>query len=134
MRYGYGMQWAPYVSVAQKLAKAQKFAAQQAKKQKRSPSPVKVSGRKIATSFWGTAWCDNLEAYSDFSNRLPRGATYVRNGSVVDLVIDKGSAQAIVAGSKTYQVQISITPLAKPTWNKIKTDCSASIDSLIDLL
>ena len=134
MRYGYGMSWAPYVSVGQKLAKAQKYAAQQAKKQKRAPSPVKISGRKIATSFWGNAWCDNLAAYSDFSNRLPRGATYVRNGSVVDLVIGKGSVQAIVAGSETYKVNVSITPLSKPTWNKIKKDCSASIDSLIDLL
>jgi uncharacterized Zn finger protein len=134
MRFDYGMRWAPYVSVGQKLAKAQKYAAQQAKKQKRDPSPVKISGRKIATSFWGTAWCDNLAAYSDFSNRLPRGATYVRNGSVVDLVIGKGSVQAIVAGSETYQVNISIIPLSKPTWNKIKKDCSASIDSLIDLL
>jgi uncharacterized Zn finger protein len=134
MRYDFGMRWAPYVSVGQKLAKAQKYAAQQAKKQKRAPSPVKISGRKMATSFWGTAWCDNLAAYSDFSNRLPRGATYVRNGSVVDLVIGKGSVQAIVAGSETYKVNVSITPLSKPTWNKIKKDCSASIDSLIDLL
>jgi len=134
MRFGYGMRWAPYVSVGQKLAKAKKYAAQQAKKQKRAPSPIEISGRKIATSFWGTAWCKNLEAYSDFSNRLPRGATYVRNGSVVDFLIEKGSIQAIVAGSVPYKVQISITPLSKPTWNKIKKDCSASIDSLIDLL
>ncbi len=134
MRFGYGMRWAPYVSVSQKLAKAKKLAAQQAKKRKRTPSPIEISGRKITTSFWGTAWCENLQAYSDFSNRLPRGATYVRNGSVVDLVIEKGSIQAIVAGSAPYKVQISITSLSKTTWNKIKKECSASIDSLIDLL
>jgi uncharacterized Zn finger protein len=135
MGYGrYAFRWAPYVSVGQKLAKAKKKAAMVAKKQKREPSPVELQGRKITTSFWGRAWCDNLEAYSDFSNRLPRGATYVRNGSVVDLVISQGSIEAIVAGSEPYTVKISISELSKATWKKIKQDCSASIDSLIDLL
>ena len=46
---------------------------------------MKVEGRKIASSFWGKSWCENLERYSDFANRLPRGRSYVRNGSVLDL-------------------------------------------------
>ena len=74
----WGQQWAPYVSVGEKLNKAAKKAAALAKKQKREPSPVKVQGRNIAKTFWGKAWCDNLTAYQDYSNRLPRGATYVR--------------------------------------------------------
>ena len=127
-------EWAPYVPVAQKKANAVKHAAQVAKKQGREPSPVKLDGRKIATTFWGQAWCKNLEAYSDYANRLPRGATYVRNGSVVDLLIKSRSIEAIVAGSETYKITISIDGLAKPTWKKIKQDCSASIDSLLDLL
>jgi uncharacterized Zn finger protein len=120
--------------VGQKLANARRDAIRIAKKQGREPSPVKLEGRKIATTFWGRAWCDNLEAYSDYANRLPRGATYVRNGSVVDLVIKPRCVHAIVAGSETYTVKINIAPLAKPTWKKIKADCSASIDSLLDLL
>jgi uncharacterized Zn finger protein len=132
--YGYGFRWAPYVSVGQKLARAKKHAAQVAKKQKREPSPVATKSRKIATSFWGLAWCDNLEEYSDFSNRLPRGATYVRNGSVVDLVIKQGAVHAIVAGSEPYNVKIEIATLSKATWSKIKKDCSSEIDSLLDLL
>lgn len=134
MGWGYYSQWAPYVAVAQKLAKAAKRAAQLAKKQGRETAPVKLEGRKITTTFWGKAWCDNLEAYSDYSNRLPRGATYVRNGSVVDLVIKSRKIEALVAGSETYTVQIDIERLAKPTWKKIKQDCSAAIDSLLDLL
>jgi uncharacterized Zn finger protein len=135
MGYGRdGFGWTPYVSVGQKLARAKKRALQVAKKQKREPSPVEVKGRTIATSFWGKAWCDNLKAYSDFSNRLPRGATYVRNGSVADLVIRAGSIEAIVAGSEPYTVSITIDKLAKATWNKIKQNCSSSIDSLFDLL
>lgn len=133
MSWGYS-QWAPYVPVAQKKAKAVQHAAQVAKKQGREPAPVQLNGRKIATTFWGQAWCNNLEAYSDYANRLPRGATYVRNGSVVDLVIKSRSIEAIVAGSETYKVKISIDGLAKPVWKKIKQDCAASIDSLLDLL
>ncbi len=130
---GYG-EFREYVPVAQKRANAIKHAAQAAKKQGREPAPVKLEGKKIATTFWGKAWCDNLAAYSDYSNRLPRGATYVRNGSVVDLVIKPRSIEAIVAGSETYKIKIEIDSLAKPTWKKIKQDCSASIDSLLDLL
>lgn len=132
-RSGWG-EFREYVPVAQKRANAIKHAAQVAKKQKREPAPVRLEGKKIATTFWGKAWCDNLTAYSDYSNRLPRGATYVRNGSVVDLVIKPRIIEAIVAGSETYQIKIEIDSLAKPTWKKIKQDCSASIDSLLDLL
>ena len=130
----YGSDWAPYVPVAQRKSQAIKHVAALAKKEKREPSPVKLEGRKIATTFWGSAWCDNLQAYSDFANRLPRGATYVRNGSVVDLVIKPRSISAIVAGSDVYTVKITIEGVAKPAWNKIKKECSASIDSLLDLL
>lgn len=130
----YGSDWAPYVSVGQKLAQGRKLAETIAKKQGRKPSPVKIEGRKIAKTFWGVAWCDNLNAYSDFSNRLPRGATYVRNGSVADLVIKSRNIEAVVAGSKAYTVRITIDPLGKSDWKKIQADCSASIESLFDLM
>lgn len=126
--------WGPYVSVGAKLDKAVKRAAQVAKKEKRSPAPVSIPGRTIAKTFWGKAWCDNLTAYQDFSNRLPRGATYVRNGSVVDLVIKPKKVEAIVAGSMPYTVRIEITELDKKRWKAIQSECSASIDSLLDLL
>ncbi len=134
MSWGSYYGFRPYVSVAKKKNNAVKHAAQVAKKQGREPAPVKLDGRKITTSFWGQAWCKNLEAYSDYANRLPRGATYVRNGSVVDLVIKTRSIEAIVAGSETYKIKIDIDGLSKPTWKKIKQDCSESIDSLLDLL
>ena len=130
----WGQQWGPYVSVGEKLSKAAKKAAALAKKQKREPSPVKVQGRNIAKTFWGKAWCDNLTAYQDYSNRLPRGATYVRNGSVVDLVIHPKKIEAIVAGSDPYTVKIEITALDAKRWKAIRSECSESIDSLLDLL
>ncbi len=123
-----------YVPVAQKTAKGVKYAAQVAKKQGRQPAPVQLAGRKIATTFWGKAWNENLEAYSDYANRLPRGATYLRNGSVVDLVIKPRKIEAIVAGSEAYTVSITIAGLKPKIWQQIKQDCATSIDSLLDLL
>jgi len=130
----WGQQWAPYVSVGDKLNKAVRHAAQLAKKQKREREPVSIQGRAIAKTFWGKAWCNNLTAYQDYSNRLPRGATYVRNGSVVDLIIKPKKIEAIVAGSAPYTVKIDITELDKHRWKSIRSECSESIDSLLDLL
>ncbi|CAN5330410.1 hypothetical protein BH10PLA2_BH10PLA2_20890 [soil metagenome] len=131
--YGYGG-FAPYVPVGQKLAKAAKHVKQLAKKQGREPAPVKITGRNMASTYWGKAWCANLERYSDYSNRLPRGRTYARNGSVVDLQIKKGTIEAIVAGSEVYKITINIETLSKPHWTRIKSGCSQSISSLLDLM
>src|SRR5258708_6518956 len=97
MGWYYGFK--PYVSVAQRQAKAKREMARLAKKGQKI-EPIQIEGRKIADSFWGKAWCDNLESYSDFSNRLPRGRTYVRNGSVVNLHIEPGTVTAHVSGSE----------------------------------
>ncbi len=127
-------EWAPYVPVARRRAKAESYAKKLAKKEGRALTPVKPEGRKIATSFWGLAWCTHLEQYSDFANRLPRGRSYIRNGSVIDLQIDRGQIKAIVSGSEVYTVTVKIQTLAKASWKQIKRDCAQSIDSLIDLL
>src|SRR6516165_2714205 len=93
----------PYVPVAQRRAQAAREVAKRQKKGQ-TVSPVVIEGRAIATTFWGKAWCDNLESYSDFANRLPRGRTYVRNGSVIDLQITPGQIKALVSGSEIYKV------------------------------
>lgn len=132
MSWHYG--FAPYVPVARRRAQAAVEAAKMAKKEKRTLTPIRLDGRKIATSFWGKAWCDNLESYSDFENRLPRGRTYVRNGSVIDLQIERGKVKALVSGSEVYRVTIDITTVPAAKWERIKTDCARSVSSLIDLL
>lgn len=110
MSYYYGFR--PYVPVARRRAQAAAFAAKLAKKEKRTLAPIeRTGGRAIAVSFWGKAWCENLESYSDFANRLPRGRTYVRNGSVIDLQIRHGKVTAIVSGSEIYRVTIDIKTL-----------------------
>ena len=126
--------WKPYVPVAKRRAQAASFASKLAKKEGRKLSPVQIEGRKIAKTFWGQAWCQNLESYSDYANRLPRGSSYVRNGSVIDLQIKPGTVEALVSGSQIYTVKIAIQKLAKPSWERIKQACSQSIHSLIDLL
>src|SRR5208283_5440277 len=101
----YGFGWRPYVSVAERRQKAEREMAK-LKKKGHPVSPVVLDGRTIASTFWGKSWCENLERYSDFDNRLPRGRTYVRNGSVVDLQIARGSLRALVSGSDIYEVKI----------------------------
>lgn len=123
----------PYVSVAQRKAKAVREMAKLSKKG-RAVSPVTITGKKIADTFWGKAWCENLESYSDFSNRLPRGRTYVRNGSVCDLQIEPGKVTAMVCGSELYKISIDIKPLPDSQWKAIKAECAGKIGSLIELL
>ena len=127
-------EWAPYVPVGEKIAQGHAAAKKLAAKEGRSASPVKLDGKKIAKTFWGLKWCENLERYQDISNRLPRGATYVRNGSVADLVIEPGRVRAIVGGSEAYTIKIEIQTLKPAVWKAIGQDCAQSIDSLLDLL
>lgn len=129
----YDSYWPPYVPVAERRRKAAQKVAKM-KKAGKNVSPVEITGRTITTTFWGNAWCKNLEAYSDYSNRLPRGRTYVRNGSVVDLQIEAGRVKAMVSGTDLYTVDIKIKPLPKKKWIEIKDKCAGQIDSLVELL
>ncbi len=126
-------QWPAYVPVAERRRKAAAEMAKLAKKGQ-AVSPVRIEGRAITTTVWGKAWCANMERYSDYANRLPRGRTYVRNGSVVDLQIQPGKIEARVSGSSIYRTTITVKSLAADAWKKLCTDCAGSIDSLVELL
>lgn len=125
--------WKPYISVGERRRKAARE-MEKHRKQGHALSPVIIEGRTIARTFWGKAWCDNLERYSDFANRLPRGRTYVRNGSVIDLQIAPGMIHALVSGSEIYKVTVKITPVSRARWTSICADCAGGIDSLVELL
>ena len=125
--------WAPYVPAAERRRKAAGEMAKLAGKGQ-PISPVVVQGRAIAATAWGKAWCANMESYSDYSNRLPRGRTYVRNGSVVDLQITPGTVAARVSGSSIYCTTITVKPVPKAKWQQICADCAGGIDSLVELL
>src|SRR5215475_2488503 len=121
--------WAPYVPVVARRRKAERE-MEKLRKKGAVLLPVKIEGRQIARTFWGKAWCDNLESYSDYENRLPRGRTYVRNGSVVDLQIKPGKIKAAVSGSELYEVDIDISALPAGQWASIKSRCAGQIGSL----
>jgi uncharacterized Zn finger protein len=129
----YEDQWPAYVSVAERRLKAERAAARLSKKGS-VLSPVTTDGRKIASTFWGKAWCDNLESYRDYANRLERGRSYVRNGLVIDLQIEPHTVTAMVSGSSLYSVKININEVPKAQWNSICADCAGGIDSLVELL
>jgi uncharacterized Zn finger protein len=123
----------PYVSVAQRRAQAARE-IEKLRKKGRTIAPVVIEGRTIARNFWGKAWCENLERYSDFENRLPRGKIYARNGSVVDLQVERGQIQALVMGSSLYKVKIDIGATPAGHWRAIRKDCVGSVGSLVELL
>lgn len=125
--------WAPYVPVAERRKKAERELARR-RKTGQPVSPVVITGRAIAATVWGKAWCDTMESFGDYDNRLPRGRTYVRNGSVVDLQVTPGQVTAKVAGSSLYAVTVTIQPLPKTHWRILRKDCASGIDSLVDLL
>ena len=133
MAFGYYGGWAPYVPVAERRRKALLEIAR-LKKAGQTVTPVVVEGRKIAASFWGKAWCDNLESYQDYANRVERGRSYVRNGAVIDLRIGPREVRAKVIGSEIYSILITIKPLTAAAWTSICADCAGRIDSLVELL
>jgi uncharacterized Zn finger protein len=125
--------WKPYIPAAARRQRADRTVAKM-KKEGRMLSPVAASRGAIAKSFWGKAWCRNLERYSDYSNRLPRGRTYLRNGSVLDLKIGPGEVTAQVMGSSLYRITVSVREVAGAHWQAIARDCARSIDTLVELL
>ncbi|MGH8169999.1 MAG: SWIM zinc finger family protein [Steroidobacteraceae bacterium] len=136
------MNWWNYArkpSVAEQRQRAAREAQRLAKrlvKAGRRPTPVVIDGRTIARSFWGKAWCQNLESYRDYEYRLPRGRSYARNGAVLDLDIGPGRVKALVSGSRPspYEVDIQIKPVAAAQWIRLKSQCAGGIGSLIELL
>jgi uncharacterized Zn finger protein len=132
MRYG---GFPPYVSVAERRAKAWRQAEKLIKKLGRL-EPVAITGRTLAKSWWGKSWNQNLERYSDFANRLPRGRSYLSNGMVLDLRIDKETIKGIVAGtaSTPYQITICIKAISGPAWKRLVEKAMGKVETLQTLL
>jgi uncharacterized Zn finger protein len=135
MSWGYWGGFPPYVSKAEKIRHAEKAKAALLKKKGATIEPIVLNGREIARTWWGKAWNRNLERYSDYENRLPRGRSYVRNGSVLDLKISATTIAAIVAGSrpKPYEISIHIKPLNKKVEQALMEKSRAALDSMQSL-
>jgi len=125
--------WTPYVPESQRKADAKKE-MEKLRRKGQCVMPVEIAGRTIARSFWGKAWCTHLESFSDYENRLPRGRTYVRNGSVCHLEIREGEILAKVSGSELYTVRIAVAKLSPAKWAATKSRCTGQVGSLLELL
>lgn len=116
----------------------QNAAASQKKAQAKGQvwEPVVIQGRTIARSWWGQAWCRNLERYADYDSRLDRGKRYVRTGAVVDLKIQNGKIQAKVQGSRKtpYKVEVRISPVSEDRCQDIISRCNRKVENLEQLL
>jgi uncharacterized Zn finger protein len=132
---GYYTYYPPYVTIGEKREKAAKKLAK-LRKQDPNLQPVVIEGSALAKTWWGKSWNKNLESYADYSNRIERGRSYVRNGAVLDLKIQPGEVKALVQGSesKPYNVTIEIKPIQKNNWIKIKKSCQGQLESLPELL
>ena len=124
-----------YVSVADKREKATKSLL---KLKKKDPNiePVIIEGRILAKSWWGKAWNKNLESYADYSNRIGRGKSYVKNHAVLNLKIYMGKVEALVQGSRSrpYEIAIRIDALSAEKWEQVTALCNHRIDSLEQLI
>ena len=130
---GWGWGWRPYVPVAQRRAQAAKE-MEKLRKKGLDVQPVVLQGRTIADTFWGRSWCEHLEKFSDYANRLPRGRTYVRNGSVCHLEVREGKIAAKVRGSSLYDVKIAVKTLPPKRWKELRTRCAGQVGSMLELL
>lgn len=113
-----------------------KATVKKAAKKGKELHPVVITGRQITKSWWGNAWCNNLEKYADFDNRLPRGKRYVKTGAVIDLEITKGKILARVQGTRKtpYKVEIRISPLSEQQIQTITDKCGKKVDNLSKLV
>jgi uncharacterized Zn finger protein len=128
-RYYYDDEFPQYISIEERRRKAEREAAKL-----ESASPVIIKGSQIGTTFWGKSWCRNLERYSDYANRLPRGRTYLRSGCVVDLQISPQMVDALVSGTRLYTAEVKVSAISKQRWKAVCHDCAGAIDSLVALL
>ena len=132
---GYWGYYREYETVGQKIAKAKR---QLDKLKKTNPDicPVIIEGNTIAKSWWGKAWTKNLESYADYSNRIGRGRSYVRNGLVIDLKIEAGQVCALVCGSSStpYKIKVEIEPLLKEKLDSLTKLCNNRINGLEELV
>jgi uncharacterized Zn finger protein len=135
MAWGYWSRYT-YVSKAEKLHKAERAKATLRRKKGAAIEPIEISGREIARTWWGKSWNENLERYSDYDNRLPRGRTYVRSGSVLDLKITSNLITAVVSGSRPqpYRIEIRIKQLNQRNEQALMKKSRSSLDSMQSLL
>jgi len=127
--------WWSYEDVKEQKQRLQREIAKRKKRGEAfEPLAAPAGQKKLCTTFWGQAWCRNLESYQQYESRLPRGRNYLRQGNVYNLVIEPGTLSAVVAGSELYDTSIHIQPLPKKQWRQIVDAGAGQVGSMLDLL
>lgn len=131
--HDYSSGYRPYVPVGARRFSAARL-THEARTKGRAFEPVTTTGRSMASTPWGQAWCKHIESFRDYENRLPRGRTYLRNGSVIHLEVKVGQIDALVMGSELYEQKITLEPCPRSVWQKLRATCRGGIGSLVELL
>ncbi|WP_395716947.1 SWIM zinc finger family protein [Prosthecobacter sp.] len=127
--------WWSYEDVQEQKERLQREIAKRTKRGETfEPLAAPAGQKKLCATFWGQAWCRNLESYQVYESRLPRGRSYLRQGNVYNLEIEAGKLSAVVAGSELYETGIHIQPLPKKQWQTIVEQGSGQVGSMLDLL
>jgi len=63
--------------------------------------------KKFGITWWGKQWLNALSQI-DYSNRLPRGKSYARNGRAHDIRIRKTEVSALVDGSRPRPYKVGV--------------------------
>ncbi len=80
------------------------------------------SRRGFGQTWWGRAWVDALEQRARLDpNRLPRGRSYARRGTVGELTIAAGEVRATVTGSRVepYEVRVRVRTYSPEEWDAV---------------
>jgi uncharacterized Zn finger protein len=93
--------------------------------------------RGFGLTWWGEAWVTALEQRARLDpNRLPRGRSYARGGTVGELAIGPGEVRAAVQGSRArpYQVRVRVRVLDAGEWDRVLDAIAAQIGHAAALL
>jgi uncharacterized Zn finger protein len=88
-------------------------------------------------TWWGEAWVTALEQRARLDpNRLPRGRSYARGGTVGELTIAPGEVAAAVQGrrARPYQVRMRVRVLEATEWDRVLDAIAAQIGHAAALL
>lgn len=92
---------------------------------------------RFGLTWWGQRWIAALEALGAvYANRLPRGRTYARKGSVSDLEVAAGEVTARVQGTRArpYRVRLRLPVFDEPTWQAVTAALAGRVRLSADLL
>lgn len=98
--------------------------------------PIVIEGKTLGRTWWGKAWNQNLESYADYSNRVGRGKTYVRQGMVIHLNIEEAQVFGLVQGRKKapYEILVKIEPSTEDDIKAIGEISRQHVESFESLL